>query len=170
MTKEEWRIVKILMTLVFLAALLPASAFVSRLFFEQDLTLEGLARLVTPAEATPASTEVPTVTVIGETEAAHGELKWSQYAVSDQSFAISIPETWQRLPMNPRDLGIVLDSVRAQNAEIANALGANAQNLMQSGIRFWAAARQRRRRGDGIFAAACGRAGPGSPARSSSAP
>lgn len=137
MTKSEWRIVKILLVLVLLAALLPASAFAYRFLFQRDLTLESLGQLGGGLLPAPADTPLPAADDTATNTDANN-LKLSEFVVSDQGFAISIPGTWQRLPMNPRDLNTLLDGMRSENPEVANALGANSQALITSGIRFWA--------------------------------
>lgn len=137
MNESEWRFVKILLLLVLLTALFPAGAFVYRVLFQRDLTPETLAQMQSDLLPVPSGTVLSSATIRpGDGESS--TLKWNEFEISDQDFAISIPETWQRLPMNQRDLSAVLDGVRSLNPDVANALDANAQTLIQTGIKFWA--------------------------------
>lgn len=139
MTQFEWRIVKILLVLVILAASVPAGALVYKYLAPESGGSESLTGLFQPAESTATRTTGPVTPAppsIVDVSNAGG--RYVEYAVSDQGFAISIPESWQRLPMNPADLQALLASTRAANPELANMLGSNAQTLIQNGIRFWA--------------------------------
>lgn len=77
---------------------------------------------------TPAPTSVIVVVPNG----------WSEYAVPENGFALSVPTTWQRLPVKQQELDAALQTVRASNPELANALGENAPTLFANGVKFWA--------------------------------
>jgi hypothetical protein len=137
MNQSEWRFVKILLLIVLLTALFPASAFVYRLLVQRELTPDALAQMQSDLLHVPPGTALSSATIRpGDGDSSSN--KWTDFEVGDQGFAISIPETWQRLPMNPRDLSTLLDGMRSRNPDVANALDANAQTLIQTGIKFWA--------------------------------
>ena len=78
--------------------------------------------------ATPAPTSVVVVVP-------HG---WSEYAAPENGFAISVPTTWQRLPLRAQELQTALGTIRQANPELAEALGENAETLIHNGVKFWA--------------------------------
>jgi len=78
------------------------------------------------------STPVPTSVVVVVPNG------WSEYAMPENGFAISVPTPWQRLAVKPQELDAALQTIRTSNPELANALGSNAQTLMQNGVKFWA--------------------------------
>jgi hypothetical protein len=63
---------------------------------------------------------------------------WSEYPVPENGFAISVPTTWQQLPVKAMELEAALQAVRETNPELAGALGVNAPTLIQNGVKFWA--------------------------------
>ena len=139
MTPSEWKIVKRLATFVFIVALFPIGAFVYRFILNPDsadagspLAIPALSTLVPGSNeftfATPAPTSLVVVVPSG----------WSEHVVADQNFAISLPTRWQRLPVNPQELEASLQVIRESNPELAAALGTSGQQLIQSGVKFWA--------------------------------
>lgn len=140
MTPSEWSLVRRLAAIVLVAALFPIAALTYRLYINPDippgsvltatpvlftLVPESTNRLIL---ATPQATSIVLVVPNG----------WSEYPVPDQNFAIALPPTWRRLPINSSELDAALQVVRQSNPELATALGASAQELLQSGVKFWA--------------------------------
>lgn len=56
----------------------------------------------------------------------------------ENGFALSVPITWQRLPVKQQELDAALQTIRESNPELAQALGENAQALLANGVKFWA--------------------------------
>lgn len=136
MTSSETRFLKRLILFLIIAALCPLGAFAYRLGLNvaPDL-VPGPAPIYTlvPAVgelglATPAPTSVVVVVPNG----------WSEYAMPENGFAISVPTTWQRLPVKTQELDAALGTIRQTNPDLANALGDNAQTLLANGVKFWA--------------------------------
>lgn len=136
MTSSETRFLKRLILFLIIAALCPLGAFAYRLGLNvaPDL-VPGAAPIYTlvPAVgelglATPAPTSVVVVVPNG----------WSEYAMPEHGFAISVPTTWQRLPVKTQELDAALGTIRQTNPDLANALGDNAQTLLANGVKFWA--------------------------------
>ncbi len=136
MTTNESRFLKRLIIFLVVAALCPLIAFGYRVALnvapDSALSPAPIFTLVPAvgnvALATPAPTSVVVVVPNG----------WSEYALPDSGFAISAPTTWQRLPVQKAELDAALQTVRQSNPELAQALGENAEALVQSGVKFWA--------------------------------
>lgn len=136
MTNTESRFLKRLIIFLVLAALCPLAAFAYRVALNiAPDSIPGAAPIYTlvPAVgdmgfATPAPTSVVVVVPNG----------WSEYALPESGFAVSVPTAWQRLPVKNPELAAALGSVRQSNPELAQALGENAEALLQSGVKFWA--------------------------------
>lgn len=136
MTSTETRFLQRLIIFLVIAALCPLGAFAYRaaLLLAPD-AVPGPAPIFTlvPAMgdlglATPAPTSVVVVVPNG----------WSEYAVPENGFAISVPTTWQRLPIRAQELETALGTIREANPELAQALGENAETLLHNGVKFWA--------------------------------
>jgi hypothetical protein len=135
-TPTETRFLQRLILFLVLAALCPLCAFAYRFTINvAPNTLPGPEPIFTlvPAVgeigfATPAPTQVVVVVPNG----------WAEYAVPESGFALSIPTSWQRLSVKSQELDAALQTVRASNPELADALGANAATLLQNGVKFWA--------------------------------
>lgn len=140
MTASEWSLVRRLAAIVLVAALFPIAALTYRLYINPDVATQSvltatpvLFTLVPESTnrlilATPPATSIVLVVPNG----------WSEYSVPDQNFAIAVPPTWRRLPVTAPDLDASLQVIRQSNPELATALGTSAQELMQSGVKFWA--------------------------------
>ena len=136
MTNTESRFIKRLILFLVIAAMCPLAAFAYRVALSvAPDSVPGPAPIFTlvPAVgdmgfATPVPTSVVVIVPNG----------WSEYALPELGFAISIPTTWQRLPVKNQELDAALQSVRQTNPDLANALGTNAQALIQNGVKFWA--------------------------------
>ncbi len=136
MTTSETRFLQRLIIFLVIAALCPLGAFAYRVVLnlapesvpgpEPILTLVPVVGDV--GFATPAPTSVIVVVPNG----------WTEYPVPEAGFAVSVPTTWQRLPVKPLELDAALESVRQSNPELAAALGEHAAALIQSGVKFWA--------------------------------
>jgi len=135
-TNNESRFLKRLIIFLVVAALCPLIAFGYRVALNvAPDTVPGPAPIFTlvpvmgeVALATPAPTSVIVVVPNG----------WSEYTLPDNGFAISTPTTWQRLPVQKAELDAALQAVRTSNAALAQALGENAEALVQNGVKFWA--------------------------------
>jgi hypothetical protein len=135
-TRNESRFIKRLILFLIVAALCPLLAFAYRFALNvAPQSVPGPEPIFTlvPAIgdvgfATPAPTSVVVVVPNG----------WSEYQDTDNGFAISVPTTWQRLPVKPAELTAALATVRQTDPELADTLGANGQNFMQNGVKFWA--------------------------------
>ncbi len=136
MTNTETRFLRRLILFLVLAACCPLGAFAYRAaLIVAPETVPGPAPIYTlvPAVgdlglATPAPTSVVIVVPNG----------WSEYALPENGFAISVPTTWQRLSVKQPELDSALETLRASNPDLANALGENAQTLAANGVKFWA--------------------------------
>ena len=136
MTHNESRFLKRLILFLIVAALCPLFAFAYR--FALNVAPESIPGpepifTLMPAVgdvgfATPAPTSVVVVVPNG----------WNEYQDTDNGFAISIPTTWQQLPVKPEELAAALATVRQSDPELADSLGANGQTFMQNGVKFWA--------------------------------
>lgn len=136
MTSSETRFLKRLIIFLIIAALCPLGAFAYRIALNvaPDM-VPGPAPIYTlvPAVgelglATPVPTSVVVIVPNG----------WSEYAMPENGFAISVPTTWQRLPVKLQELDAALGTIRETNPELGNALGENAQTLLANGVKFWA--------------------------------
>jgi hypothetical protein len=140
MTNREWSLVWRVAAILLIAALFPVGAVVYRLFTGPDL----------PSDATGTTTPllytlVPNLTnlaLVGTPRPTPVVLVvpngWTNYTVEDQNFSIAVPTTWQRLPVNAQELDAALEAVRQSNSELADSLGASAQQLIRSGVKLWA--------------------------------
>lgn len=140
MTNNEWGWVKRVTAILLVAALFPIGAVVYRLLINAD-TLAIAEPTITPVLYTlvPNSTNMPTLGTPRPTDLVvvvpNG---WANYLVEGESFSIAVPSSWQRLPVNPQELDASLEAIRKSNPELATSLGAGAQQLMRSGVKFWA--------------------------------
>src|SRR5919199_1930726 len=139
MTRTEWRVIKILGVLVLLVALIPIGAIVYRLIDSSDsnetlISVAPALYTLVPGPTAPATLVPPTSTPIVVVLPAG----WTQHAVPDQGFTVALPANWQRLPVKQEELEAALQVVRDKNPELAASLGASGQQLMQSGVKFWA--------------------------------
>jgi len=135
-TRTESRFLQRLIIFLIIAALCPLCAFAYRIALTvAPESVPGPAPIFTlvPAAgdlglATPAPTSVVVIVPNG----------WSEYAMPENGFALSVPTTWQRLPVKQQELDAALQTIRQSNPELAQQLGDNAQNLMANGVKFWA--------------------------------
>lgn len=136
MTNTESRFLKRLIIFLVIAALCPLAAFAYRVAL-------SIAPESVPGPA-PIYTLVPVVGDMGFTTPVPTSVVvvvpngWSEYALPENGFAVSVPTTWQRLPVQQAELDAVLETVRRSNPELAQALGDNAGALVGSGVKFWA--------------------------------
>lgn len=136
MTSSETRFLKRLILFLILAALCPLGAFAYRLGLNvAPDVVPGPAPIYTlvPAVgqlglATPIPTSVVVIVPNG----------WSEYAMPENGFAISVPTTWQRLPVRLPELDAALGAIRQTNPGLGSALGENARTLLANGVKFWA--------------------------------
>jgi hypothetical protein len=140
MTNREWSLVWRVAAILLVAALFPIGAVLYRLFINPDLPSDA-AVTSTPvlytlvpnfANQVIIGTPKPTAVVLVVPNG------WTNYPVEDQNFSIAVPATWQRLPVNAPELDAALEAIRQSNSELATSLGASAQQLMRSGVKFWA--------------------------------
>ncbi len=140
MTVNEWSLVKRVSLLVILAALLPIGAFAYRVLFEpatfvpDSATAPPVLYTLVPGAAgdNGVATIPPTPVVLVVPNG------WNEFTVSDDNFAIAVPARWQKLPLNPPELEGSLQVIRRSNPDLATALGARAQELLSTGVKFWA--------------------------------
>lgn len=136
MTSSETRFLKRLIFFLIIAALCPLGAFAYRLGL-------NVAPELVPAPA-PIYTLVPAVGELGLATPVPTSVVvivpngWSEYAMPENGFAISVPTAWQRLPVKTQELDAALGTIRQTNPDLANALGENAQALLANGVKFWA--------------------------------
>lgn len=136
MTNSETRFLRRLIFFLVIAALCPLAAFGYRaLLMVAPEAVPGPAPIFTlvPAVgdlglATPAPTSVIVVVPNG----------WSEYAMPENGFALSVPTVWQRLPVKAQELDAALQTIRTSNPELARVLGDSAPTLLQNGVKFWA--------------------------------
>jgi hypothetical protein len=135
-TSTESRFLKRLILFLVIAAMCPLAAFAYRVVLSvaPDSVPDPapIFTLVPAAGDMGFTTPVPTSVVVIVPNG------WSEYALPENGFAISVPTTWQRLPVKAPELAAALASVRQSNPELADALGANADALIQNGVKFWA--------------------------------
>lgn len=135
-TNSESRFLKRLIIFLVVAALCPLAAFAYRVALNIALeSVPGPAPIYTIVPAVGEmgfTTPVPTSVVVVVPNG------WSEYSLPENGFAISAPTTWQRLPVKKAELDAALQTVRASNPELAQALGDNAEALVGSGVKFWA--------------------------------
>jgi len=135
-TSSESRFLSRLILFLVIAALCPLGAFAYRVAL-------NVAPDIVPAPA-PIFTLVPAVGDLGLATPAPTQVVvvvpngWSEYAVPENGFALSVPTTWQRLPVKNQELVAALQTIRGSNPELAQQLGANAETLLASGVKFWA--------------------------------
>lgn len=136
MTSSETRFLQRLIVFLVIAALCPLGAFAYRyaLNVAPD-SVPGPAPIFTlvPAVgdlglATPVPTSVIVVVPNG----------WTEYAMPENGFALSVPTSWQRLPVQNQELEAALASINQTNPELAQILGQNAPTLISNGVKFWA--------------------------------
>lgn len=136
MTSTEIRFIRRLIIFLVIAALCPLGAFAYRVALsvapEAIPAPDPLFTLVPGSADGAFITPTPTTYIVVLPNG------WSEHALADEGFAISVPTTWQTLPVKPEELAAALTSVRQSNPELADALGANAVSLMQNGVKFWA--------------------------------
>ena len=136
MTNSESRFLKRLIIFLVIAALCPLGAFAYRVALNMaPESVPGPAPIYTLVPAVGEmgfTTPVPTPVVV---VVPHG---WSEYALPENGFAVAVPTTWQRLPVQQAELDAALQTVRESNPELAQALGENANALIGSGVKFWA--------------------------------
>lgn len=136
MTSSETRFLRRLIIFLVIVAMCPLGAFAYRyaLSVAPDSVPgpEPIFTLVPAVGDLGLATPIPTSVVVIVPNG------WSEYAMPENGFAISVPTRWQRLAVRPQELAAALQTIRASNPELANALGANAQTLMQNGVKFWA--------------------------------
>lgn len=136
MSNRETRFLQRLILFLVIAALCPLCAFAYRIALNiAPETFPGPAPIFTlvPAVgelglATPEPTSMVVVVPNG----------WNEYAVPENGFALSVPTTWQRLPVQTQELAAALQTIRQSNPELAQQLGDNADSLFAGGVRFWA--------------------------------
>lgn len=140
MTNREWSLVWRIAAILFVAALFPIGAVMYRVVANEDTTSEDSTN-TTPALYTlvPASNSLA---IIGTPRPTPVVLVvpngWTNYPVEDQNFSIAVPASWQRLPVNTQELDASLEAIRQSNSELADSLGSSAQQLLRSGVKFWA--------------------------------
>jgi hypothetical protein len=135
-TSSETRFLQRLIIFLVIAAMCPLGAFVYRFALsvapESVPSPDPIFTLVPVSVdlglATPAPTSVVVVVPNG----------WTEYALPEHGFALSVPTRWQRLAVKPQELEAALEVIRDSNPELANVLGVNSRTLMQNGVRFWA--------------------------------
>ncbi|MGE5139938.1 MAG: hypothetical protein ACM3JD_10770 [Rudaea sp.] len=140
MSTNEWKLIKRVLLLVFIAALFPLGAFVYRFLLDTPLlvsagptVIPALYTLVPGAETAvpvPTPTNTPMVLVVPN--------GWTELAVPEQHLAIAVPPRWQQLPVNQQELDASLEVIRKSNPELAAALGARGEELLASGVKLWA--------------------------------
>jgi hypothetical protein len=140
MTSREWRLVWRVAAILLVAALFPVGAVVYRLFLSPDMPSDAAAT-ITPVLFTLVP-ELNNLAVVGTPRPTPVVLVvpngWTDYTVEDQNFSIAVPATWQPLPVNAQELDAALEAIRQSNSELATSLGASAQQLIRSGVKFWA--------------------------------
>jgi hypothetical protein len=135
-TSNETRFLKRLIIFLLIAALCPIGAFLYRigLSVAPDV-VPGPApifTLVPVANELGLATPVPTSVVVVVPNG------WSEFAMPENGFALSVPVSWQRLPVKQQELSAALAAIQESSPEIAQALGENAPTLLANGVRFWA--------------------------------
>ncbi len=136
MTRSESRFLQCLILFLIIAALCPLVAFGYR--FALNLAPESVPGpepifTIVPAVGDVAfATPVPTSVIVVVPNG------WTEYTVPQNGFAISVPTTWQRLPVQEPELQAALQAVRETNPELADALGANGETFLHNGVKFWA--------------------------------
>lgn len=136
MSSTETRFLQRLILFLVVVALCPLGAFAYRIALNvAPDAVPGPAPIFTlvPAIgdfglATPQPTSVVVVVPNG----------WNEYAVPENGFALSVPTSWQRLPVQAQELNSALQTIQQSNPELAQQLGDNAANLFAGGVRFWA--------------------------------
>lgn len=136
MTRTETRFLRRLILFLVLAALCPLGAFAYR--FVLNVSPEALPNPAPIYTLVPILGEVGLATPVPTSVVVIVPNGWTEYAVPENGFALSVPTTWQRLPVKPQELEAALEAVRQSNPELANVLGTNGSTLMQNGIKFWA--------------------------------
>jgi hypothetical protein len=136
MSRTETRFLQRLIIFLVLAAMCPLCAFAYRIALNvAPEAVPGPAPIFTliPVAgdiglATPAPTSVVVVVPNG----------WNEYAMPENGLALSVPISWQRLPVKVQELDAALATIRQSNPELAQELGDNAPALLASGVKFWA--------------------------------
>lgn len=136
MTRTETRFLSRLILFLVIAALCPLGAFAYRVALNVAPNAvpgpEPIFTLVPAVGDLGLATPVPTSVVVVVPNG------WSEYAMPENGFAISVPSHWQRLPVKAQELDAALETIRESNPELADTLGPNAQMLIQNGVKFWA--------------------------------
>lgn len=138
MTSNEWSLVRRVAVILLVAALFPIGVAGYRLFLNpnsgQDAAptppLFTLVPVLSEKGRLSAPTPSPIVLVVPN--------GWTNYPVEEENFSIAVPSTWQRLPVTGQELDASLAAIRSSNPDLANALGSGAQQLMRTGVKFWA--------------------------------
>lgn len=97
--------------------------------------------LVGCAGLAPTPTTVPTpaaTATLSSASMSAAEASWSFYTNKSEGMAIGLPPGWKRLELDRAGLEAGIEAVAKQNAELADALQAQANMLKSSGIRFYA--------------------------------
>jgi hypothetical protein len=135
-TSNETRFLKRLIIFLLIAALCPIGAFLYRLGL-------NVAPDVVPGPApiftlVPVASDLGLVTPVPTSVVVVVPNGWSEFAMPENGFALSVPVTWQRLPVKRQELDAALGAISESSPEVAQALGENAPALFASGVRFWA--------------------------------
>lgn len=136
MTSSETRFLQRLIIFLVLAALCPLGAFAYRVALNVAPDVvpgpEPIFTLVPAVGNLGLSTPVPTSVIVVVPNG------WTEYTMPENGFALSVPTTWQRMPVQNQELQAALDTIRQSNPELAQALGQNAPTLIANGVKFWA--------------------------------
>lgn len=138
MTNNEWSLVRRVAAILLIAALFPIGAVGYRFFVNSDTGLDAaptpplftLVPVVSSQGRLAVPTPSPIVLVVPN--------GWTNYPVEEENFSIAVPTAWQRLPVTGQELDASLSAIRSSNPDLANSLGSSAQQLMRTGVKFWA--------------------------------
>jgi hypothetical protein len=140
MTRNEWGLVRRIAAILVVAALFPIGTITYRLFInpatgsDAAATMRPVLFTLVPDSTIPESIATPKPTAV-VLVVPNG---WTNYPVEDENFSIAVPAAWQRLPVSVQELDASLEAIRQSNPDLAGTLGASAQQLMRSGVKFWA--------------------------------
>jgi hypothetical protein len=135
-TNTESRFLQRLIIFLVIAALCPLGAFAYR--FALTAAPDAVPNPAPIFTLVPAvgdmgiATPVPTSVVVVVPNG------WREYQMPTEGFALSVPISWQQLPVKSQELEATLQTIRESNPELADTLGANASALLQNGVKFWA--------------------------------
>jgi hypothetical protein len=63
---------------------------------------------------------------------------WELYETPEEGFAIALPPTWSDVDLDAETVESALETLREQNPDIANLLSDQTDDLIASGVKFWA--------------------------------